>query len=85
MTGIIDCHDCGRTKLADDVFECCADEVELITPQQVISEMRLALGACYTALAFELENAVKRQDPIAIAQIKHAQNLAHEALERSKP
>lgn len=84
MIGVIDCHDCGRTKLADDVFECCADEDEIITPQQTIAEMKTALGACYTALAFELENAIKRQDELAVIQIRHAQKLAHEALERAK-
>ena len=61
-----------------------ADEVEIITPQQTIAEMKKALGACYTALAFELENAIKRQDELAIIQIRHAQKLAHEALERAK-
>lgn len=23
-----DCHDCGRTKYIDDVFECCAESEE---------------------------------------------------------
>lgn len=74
---------CEQISDRDKYIEYQANEI--ITPQQIIAEMKRALGECYTALAFELENAVRRQDELAIIQIRRAQRLAHEALERAKP
>lgn len=48
------------------------------------ASLKAALGKCITALMFEAENAVRRKDDVALAQIHDAVMSARAALE-AKP
>jgi hypothetical protein len=69
-----------------EVFIVPAHERQMVAEsrqdQAKLLEMERALGQCITALMFEAENALKRDDPIALIQIRNAVVAAETALKR---
>lgn len=76
----------GSMSRRTEVFIVPPHEVQMVAESRQdrtkMLEMEKALGQCITALMFEAENALRRDDPVALIQIRNAVVAAETARNR---